>query len=266
MSAAERWQGELAAWAIPKEILAQAPEDPWALPVELFEAEQRPGLTVSHRRALEALRDGDPILDVGAGRCAMSLPLRPPAARITAVDESPAMLETSPADATVLGRWPDVAKQVDPAALVVCGHVLYNVPDLGPFVSALDAAARRRVVIEITQSHPRTRALEAALWKHFWGIVRPTGPTWEDALAVMRDRGMTPSVELWESDERWGFRNLEDLVAWMRRTVCLDRSRDAEVEAIVRQYAVHRDGRWQLSGAPRSIATIWWDVDAAEGG
>lgn len=260
MTAAERWERELAAWAIPKEILAQAPEDPWALPVELFEAETRSALTVSHRRALEALRDGDDVLDVGAGRCAMSLPLRPPAARIIAADESPAMLEKSPADATVLGRWPEVASRVDPAALVVCGHVLYNVPDLGPFVTALNGAAKRRVVIEITQAHPRTRALEAALWKHFWGISRPTGPTWQDAVAVMRDRGITPAVDLWESSERWGFRKLEDLVAWMRRTVCLDRDRDDEVRPVVMQYAVQRDGRWQLSGAPRSIATIWWDV------
>ena len=260
MTAAERWQRALAAWAIPPEILGQAPDDPWALPVELFQADQRSGLTISHRRALEVLREGDAILDVGAGRCAMSLPLRPPVARIVAVDESRAMLDDSPADATFLGRWPDVANDVDPAALVVCGHVLYNVPDLGPFVAALDRGARRRVVIEITQAHPRNRPLETALWKHFWGIARPTSPTWRDAVAVMSDQGIEPSVDLWESEERSGFRKLDDLVTWMRRTVCLDGGRDRDVEAIVRQFAVQRDGRWQLSGQPRSIATISWDV------
>src|SRR5947209_18734780 len=184
---AEReWREALASWAIPAPILAQAPEDPWALPVALFESDQR-GRTQSHRRALEALTPGDDVLDVGAGRCAMSLPLRPPARRIIAVDGSPAMLDNSPADATVLGRWPDVAPQVGHAAGVVCGHVLYNVPDLGPFIKALEAAARRRVVIEITQAHPRTRAVEAELWQHFWKLTRPTGPTWNHALAVLRD-------------------------------------------------------------------------------
>ena len=49
------------------------------------------------------------MLDVGAGRCAMSLPLRPPAARIVAVDSQPAMLENSPADFTVVGAWPEAA-------------------------------------------------------------------------------------------------------------------------------------------------------------
>lgn len=260
MTADKRWQEELAAWAIPREIMAQAPEDPWKLPVELFEAERRAGLTVSHRRALEAVRDGDVILDVGAGRCAMSLPLRPPAARIIAVDESQAMLDKSPADDTVLGRWPDVATQVQEAAVVVCGHVLYNVPELSPFIVALTKVARRRVVVEITQTHPRTRPVELMLWKHFWGIDRPTGPTWQDAVDVIKDRGITPGVDLWDTAERSGFRKLEDLVAWMRRTVCLEPARTGEVEALVRQYAVHREGRWQLSAEPRAIATIWWDV------
>jgi hypothetical protein len=137
--------------------------------------------------------------------------------------------------------------------------VLYNVPDLGPFLEALATAARRRVVIEITQAHPRTRALERELWQHFWGLERPDGPTWKDAVAVMREGGIEPEIELWESEERGGFDDLDDLVAWMRRTVCLDRSRDAQVREIVSRLAVERDGRWRLSGKPRALATIWWD-------
>lgn len=258
--ASVRWKHALASWAIPERILSQAPADPWALPVALFESDPPPRLTPSHRRALEALPSGGDLLDVGAGRCAMSLPLRPPARRIIAVDSQPAMLENSPADVTVLGRWPDVAAQAGTAAVVVCGHVLYNVPDLAPFIKALDQAARQRVVIEITRSHPRNRPLERALWRHFWGLDRPMEPTWEDAVAVIREGGLDPSVELWESEQRGGFTKLADLVAWMRRTVCVDSSRDDEVRAIVLQQAVERNGRWRLSAEPRGLATFWWDV------
>lgn len=257
--ARNRWQQGLASWAIPEQILAQAPEDPWALPVALFETEH-PNKTVSHRRALEALAPGDDVLDVGAGRCAMSLPLRPPAARIIAVDSQPAMLENSPADVTVLGRWPEVAAQAGKGDVVVCGHVLYNVADLAPFIQALHAAAQHRVVIEITRSHPRNRPLERALWQHFWGLERPTGPTWEDARAVIRECGIDPSIELWESQQRGGFVSLDDLVGFMRRTVCLNRSRYDEVRTIVLQHAVARDGRWRLSADPRLLVTFWWDV------
>ncbi len=254
-----RWQQGLASWAIPDQILAQAPEDPWALPVALFETEH-PGLTASHARALEALAPGGDVLDVGAGRCAMSLPLRPPAARIIAVDSQPTMLENSPADVTLLGRWPDVAAQAEKGDVVVCGHVLYNVADLVPFIQALCSAARRHVVIEITRSHPRNRPLERALWQHFWGLERPTGPTWEHARAVIRECGIDPSVELWESEQRGGLVSLDDLVSWMRRAVCLDSSRDDEVGAIVLQHAVAPDGRWRLSAEPRPLVTFWWDV------
>lgn len=260
MEAAERWKVALASWAIPEEILQQAPADPWRLPVALFETHEPAPLTRSHDRALEALKAGDDVLDVGAGRCAMSLPLRPPASRIVAVDGSEKMLENSPADRTVLGRWPDVAREAGRATVVVCGHVLYNVPDLAPFVTALDHAARRRVVIEITRSHPRNRAMERELWRNFWGLERPNGPTWKEALAVIRECGIEPGVEHWESDQRGSFAELDDLVAWMRQTVCLDPSRDSEVRAIVLKHAGERDGRWQLSSDPRELTTFWWDV------
>lgn len=259
-SAAPRWKQALEAWGIPENILAQAPEDPWGFPVALFESPPS-RLTVSHRRALEALASGDAVLDVGAGRCAMSLPLRPTAGRIIAVDSSAAMLEKSPADVTILGRWPEVAAQAGRAAVVVCGHVLYNVGDLVPFVRALNAAAQKRVVIEITQSHPRNRPLERELWRYFWNLERPTEPTWEDARAVIKESGIEPQVELWDSDERGGLGSLDELVAFVRRTVCVAADRDPEVKAIVLQHAVERDGRWRLSGQPRHLVTFWWDIE-----
>ncbi len=258
-NAATRWRDALASWAIPDWILAQAREDPWTLPVALFESRQ-PDITQSHRRALEALAPGDTVLDVGAGRCAMSLPLRPPAQRIVAVDSAPAMLENSPADVTILGRWPEVAPQAGRASVVVCGHVLYNVADLMPFIRALNDAATRRVVIEITRSHPRNRPLDRTLWRHFWSLERPEGPGWEDALAVIREGGIEPNVEPWESEQRGGFQSLEELVSWMRRTVCLDGAREDEVRSIVLQHVAERDGLWRLSRDRRVLATLWWDV------
>lgn len=253
-----RWREALASWAIPDWILGQAREDPWALPVALFE-NPHPDISPSHRRALESLAAGGTVLDVGAGRCAMSLPLRPPAQRIVAVDSSPAMLENSPADVTILGRWPDVAPQAGRASVVVCGHVLYNVADLMPFVRALDGAAERRVVVEITRAHPRNRPLERELWRHFWHLERPEGPSWEDAVAVIRECGIEPSVELWESPQR-GALSQDDLVSWMRQTVCLDPDRQEEVRAIVLRHAVERDGLWRLSPEPRALTSLWWDV------
>src|SRR5262249_36359587 len=71
-----------AAWAIPDEILARAPESPWGFPVDPFRARAErsadgAAASVSARRALEALPEGGSVLDVGSGAGAASLALVP---------------------------------------------------------------------------------------------------------------------------------------------------------------------------------------------
>jgi SAM-dependent methyltransferase len=262
--AAERWRTELEGWGIPEAILAQAPESPWRLPVEPFLAVADAPLSPSHRRGLEALPRGGRVLDVGAGGGAMSRPLAAAGAEVVAVDTAEDMLEVSGAATRVLGRWPDVAAEAGAADVVVCGHVLYNCPDLVPFVRALDAAARRRVVVEVTDAHPRVSPEEHVLWRHFWQIERPEGPHWDDAVAVLRELGIEPAVERWERRRGFAFRNRDDLVANVRRRLCLPAARDPEVLEQLRPWLVHEDGRWLMSGRPRGLVTLWWDTGSQE--
>src|SRR3954451_8178402 len=154
---ARRWREDLASWAIPPEILAAAPETPWGCPTDLFARAAEEAVAAgdgpaapSRRRALEALPAGGSVLDVGAGGGAASLPLCPPAAAVTAVDQSDGMLaafaelaaKQGVAHREVQGSWPAVAAEVGPADVVVCHHVLYNVADIVPFLVALTAHAR----------------------------------------------------------------------------------------------------------------------------
>ncbi len=249
----------LAAWAIPDEILAQAPESPWHLPVELFTPDPATPPTPSSQAAREALRPPGTVLDIGAGAGAMSAPVRDLASRIVAVDESEAMLEACVADEKVLGRWPDVAEHTPRADVVLCGHVLYNVPDLEDFLLAATAAAGRRVVVEITAAHPRQAAWERTLWRRFWGISRPSVPTWEHAVAVAQAIGITAQVEKW-SAPRHGYASLDELVAVARRHLCLPESRTEEVRTALTS-AVGIDGRWFFTAEPRPIVTLWWEPD-----
>jgi precorrin-6B methylase 2 len=269
VNALERWRRELAGWAIPNEILEKAPESPWGFPPELFRRRpERAGAeaTVSTRHALEALGDRGEVLDVGAGGGAISLPLAHRAARITGVDGSADMLERFLAsageagvDATAVeGRWPDVGSDVGPADVVVCGHVLYNVGELEPFVRALDDHARRRVVVEITATHPL--AWMADLWMRFHGLDRPTGPSSDDAFEAVEELG----IDVRREDEprpprSGGFERRGDAVALVRRRLCLTAGRDAEIVDALGDRLAERDGLWTAGPAEHSITTLWWD-------
>jgi precorrin-6B methylase 2 len=206
----DAWREALASWAIPDHILAAADESPWLLPPELFarradaQIERPTGGALA--RAAEALPPAGTVLDVGAGAGAASLPLTA-AARLIAVDERPDMLSELEVRAArrglvtvaIVGRWPDVATQAPPADVVVSSHVLYNVPDIGPFLVALHEHARRRVVVEITARHPLTEL--NPLWRRFHDIERPERPN-----PVSRPIGARPAPPRRRASSRWSGR------------------------------------------------------------
>lgn len=261
-AAAESWADALAAWAIPPEILAAAPESPWGFPVALFHPpEDEPDDTPSRRAALDALAVGGSVLDVGCGAGAASLALVPPASPVTGVDESTDMLaafargaEQRGAEHTeVQGRWPEVAASVAVADVVVCHHVFYNVADLPAFASALTDHARRRVVCELSAAHPQIALND--LWRRFWDLDRPLRPTADDAVAVLRDLGIDPQIERWRRPpRRIGRLTRAEEVAFTRRRLCLPPERDAEIDALLPP----------SGGLPLDdLVTVWWDVSAA---
>ena len=269
MNALERWRHELAGWAIPDEILAAAPESPWGFPPELFRtrAERTPAEpSATTRIALEALAAGGDVLDVGVGGGATSLPLAAAANRITGVDESAQMLvgflgsarEAGVEAGTVEGRWPYASPDAPTADVAVCGHVLYNVGELEPFVRALEAHARRRVVVEITWAHPLVWM--ADLWRRLHGLQRPTGPNADLAVDAIAELG----VEVRREDEErvpraGGFERRDDAIAFIRRRLCLSSDRDAEIAEALGERLVERDGLWAAGPLEHRIVTMWWD-------
>lgn len=256
-TAAEHWASELAAWAIPEHIMAQAPESPWAFSPALFRppAEPTPD-TPSRVRAREALPEGGSVLDVGCGGGAAGLALVPPAGRVTGFDQSQELLDLFAARAgelgvefqAVQGSWPEDAATVGPADVVVTHHVAYNVPDLGGFARELSSHARNRVVMELSSFHPRYGVNH--LWRHFWAVDRPEGPTADDAIAVLREVGIEPAVERAPRAGRPIDR--ERRVASVRRYLCLPPERDAEVDALL----------GDDTSARGEVVTLWWDGSA----
>jgi len=267
MTAADRWRSQLAAWALPEYITAAVADSPWAIPTDAFARRADTSVAtpsgVSYERARSALDSDGTVLDVGAGAGAASLPLRRP---IVAVDTSADMLAALASRAlrlhlpvrTIVGRWPSIASAVPVCDVVVCHHVAYNAPDLGEFVVALSHHARRRVVLELTPFHPMS-ALNP-LWMRMHTLVRPTGPTAGDAVNVLHEVGIFPTVERFARPPRPGYASLDDLVAVTRRRLCLPPGRDKELRHALLSLGVDPADPRDLQPPDSTLVTLWWDV------
>lgn len=261
-TAAERWRIGVEGWVLPDRLSEAAPEPFVALDPERFrwrpEADAAQPVRPSRRRALEALPDSGSVLDVGVGGGASSLGLAPKVGHITGVDPLPGMLaafEASARDAgvaarAVLGSWPEAAAQAGSADVVVCHHAVYRVEEIEPFLAALTASARCRVVLEVS-AHPPMVDLNPLL-RTFHGIERTDRLVADDAEAVLAAMGVT--VEREDLSLSPGERDLSpERVAFVRGRVCVGPERDAEILRFLTEREVE----------DHQVVALWWPGTAA---
>jgi SAM-dependent methyltransferase len=243
-------------------VIDRAPEPEPSLEPQRFrwrpEEDARQPVRPSRRRALEALPDGGSVLDVGVGGGASSLGLVPKPGLIVGVDPMEGMLESfrdsaraaGVAVGTVLGTWPDVADQVDPADVVVCHHAMYRVVEIEDFVAALTARARHRVVVELS-AHSPLAALDP-LWRTIHGVDRPDFPVADEAMSVLLAMGLAVERE----DMLLPARAQEvtpELVAFSRRRLYVGPEHDPEIEDFLRA----------RQPQPHRVVALWWPGAAA---
>ena len=254
--AGERWRSALARWAIPQSILDRAPESPFEIPPELFLPQHQTCAPSARRQALAGLGSGGSLLDIGCGCGAASLPLAPVATMITGLDVSAAMLDEFDKQAaragvphrTIHGRWPEVAPEAGVHTVVTAHHIIYNIAAIEQFIGDLTQHAQRRVVMEVTRTHPQSPLND--LWLHFHGVERPLEPTSRDIVDVLRELGLDPIVEV---DQRGApqqpvARDL--LVSFARRRLCLTPQHDAEIDRLLPD---------DHAAPPRDVVCISWE-------
>jgi SAM-dependent methyltransferase len=218
----------------------------------------------SFDRAWAALDPQGSVLDVGSGPGAACLPLLPRATELTAVDVEKHMLALLAERAgargvtarCVTGRWPDVAPTVPAADVVTCHHVLYNVPDLEPFLIALTNHARRQVIVETTTLHPLTSLNE--MWLRFHNLRRPIRPTAEDVLAILRAMGVRAGHLRWHRPEGSDYASFAELTDVTRRRLCLPQERANEVSDALIEAGVDPEHPQDLGSSGRDVMTMWW--------
>jgi hypothetical protein len=270
----DRWQSDLASWAIPEHITAAVDESPWVLPRQVF-ARRADRVTAapsgpSYERAKAALDPAGSLLDVGSGAGAASLPLLPWCAALTAVDTDAGMLSLLGERAAaagvqprlVHGPWPDVAAEAGRADVVTCHHVVYNAARIEPFLTALTAAARRAVVLEMTATHPLVSLND--LWLKFHGLRRPDGPTADDLLAILAALGFEAAHERWRRPGGADYASFAELTDVTRRRLCLPPERSDEVASALVESGVDPQRPVDLGSSGREVVTIWW-AGRAEG-
>lgn len=274
MTAAESWRQQLEDWKIPDALLAAVEESPYGWSKKLWK--RRAARAVELDRSsptLDVVRDlagGGSVLDVGAGTGRASLPLIRDGFRVTMVEPNQAMLEGL-ADLkgdvefeVVVGRWPAVARDVKPHAVSLSAHVVYDVAELAPFLAALDQAATKGVVLEMTPTHPWVNL--GPLYRELHGLDRPLGPTVDDLVAVVREElELEPEVNRWSRPTDVVFDTAEEAIEFTARRLVLPRDRWPELEERLLPRLAGRAGHWQIEPTERELCTVWWRSNSPEG-
>lgn len=225
-----------------------------------------------YRRLRQATGRRSTVLDVGAGPGRFTLALAPHVAAVTAVDPAGRMLDICRRQAAKAGlanvscvhaRWEDA--DVTPADVAFSSYVVTLVPDAARFVAKLDAAATRRAFLYLGAY--TADAIMDPLWRHFHGSSRKPGPTYLDALDLLRELGLAPAVEVFEVATRGRFRSVADAAKDYRDQLCLPDTPEVrkELRDLLRHWLVRRGDA--LAAPLRTVpaAVISWPAGGPPG-
>lgn len=221
---------------------------------------------------LEALRrhalPGDTWLDIGAGAGRYALPLARTVHEVVALDPSASMLDALRESMdehaiqnvqVIEGRWPANADAAGIADVALIAHVGYDVEGIGPFIDAMERAARRECVAVLMERNPATQA--APFWPPVHGEERVQLPALPAFIDLLVARGRQPTVETVESTRRrWSSR--DELVRFVRRQTWTQPGSEKDAIMLDRLDAwttTFDDGSIELSvGEPLTVGIASW--------
>lgn len=214
------------------------------------------------RRLRRVTDSSSSVIDVGAGTGRYALALAAAVGHVTAVEPSAAMLAVLQRAArqldvtnvsTIAARWEDT--EVPAADVAFSSFVVSLVADAGPFLAKLDASARRRVLLYVGAYCGD--ALLDPLWRHFHDAPRAPGPSFLDALAVLRELGIDATVKVVEIANNRRFTTIDEAVEYYRDWLLLSDTPAVrrELEGLLSVWLLGRRGalRSPLRTVPAAI-------------
>jgi CTP:molybdopterin cytidylyltransferase MocA/SAM-dependent methyltransferase len=220
---------------------------------------------------LSLVRPTDVVLDIGAGAGRYALPLALAVREVIAVDPSTSMLDglrEGMAESAirnvrpVQGRWPaaaDVLGAQPIADVTLIAHVGYDIEAIGPFLDALERAARRLCVAILMDRSP------ASIAEPFWADVhvepRIPLPALPAFVELLETRNSPPEVRM-VAAERRHWQGREGVEAYLRQQTWVARGgqKDGQLRAAIdRRAEVGPDGSISLgSDAALEIGIVTW--------
>ena len=219
--------------------------------------------------ALDILRSlvkpGETWLDIGSGGGRYALPLALLAKEVIAVEPSEGMgavlregmaAHGIPNVRVLPARWPmTAAAPVADVALIA--HIGYDIEDIGPFLDAMEAAARRLcVAVLVTPSPPHPAE---PFWPPIHGEARVSLPALTEFLVLLLARGRLFDLRLTERTPL-AHAERDAPLRWLYQQlfVAPDTDKGRRLAALARDAITERAGRWALSWQPVTLGVVTW--------
>jgi SAM-dependent methyltransferase len=203
-------------------------------------------------------------LDIGAGGGRYALPLALLVKDVIAVEPSEGMQRVLREGMArhgidniqiVPARWPMPAPPVADVALMA--HIGYDIEDIGPFLDAMEQAARRLcVAILVTPAPPY---LAEPFWPPIHGESRIALPSLREFLGLLLARGRLFEVRLLER-EPLTHADREAPLTWLYQQlfVAPDTDKGRRLASLARDAITAREGRWALSWTRAPLGIVTW--------
>jgi hypothetical protein len=163
----------------------------------------------------------------------------------------------------VQSRWP----MPDPptADVTLIAHVGYDIEEIGPFLDAMEASARRLCVAMLVTPSPPQPA--ERFWPPIHGEARVPLPSLGEFLVLLLARRRLFELRLYER-EPFAHATPEAPLGWLYQQLFVgpDTPKGRQLASLARGVIMERRGRWALCWEPMCLGIVTWRPRAALSG